>query len=111
MHHRGGRAPNEYESAIQAIGSILAPYDTDNQIPVWGFGGKVNNRVRHCFPLTFNEQQTHVQGVAGLLNAYRQSFRNVLLSGPTYFSEILTTLSRLQEVFRLRKRNKIIMCS
>jgi hypothetical protein len=49
---------NQYEQAIQAVGAILEPYDTDKMFPVYGFGGiprfmgEVN--VNHCFPLNGN---------------------------------------------------------
>jgi hypothetical protein len=38
LHHRDGHRDNEYLSAIRAVGTILAPYDTDQLIPAYGFG-------------------------------------------------------------------------
>ena len=47
------------------MGSVLAPYDSDNQFPVFGFGAKFrhNGEVSHCFPLNFNPQRPEVYGV------------------------------------------------
>lgn len=93
LHYRGGDAPNEYLQAIRSVGSVLSAYDSDNMFPVWGFGAKINGRVSHCFPLTFDQNNIEVQGVEGIVNVYNNSFRhgNLLLSGPTYFSEIIQT--------------------
>jgi len=35
--YRHSSTPNQYQQAIQAIGNILAPYDSDQHFPVWGF--------------------------------------------------------------------------
>ncbi len=56
---------NEYMQAIRSVGSILAPYDSDQLIPVFGFGARLppNGEVSHCFPLNFNPQGPDVFGV------------------------------------------------
>jgi len=95
LHYRGGGVMNAYQQAIGTIGDIVLQYDSDKNVPVWGFGGKVNGRVDHCFPLTFNPNQIEVHGVQGILGAYNNAFNHVLLSGPTYFSEILRTVTSI----------------
>ena len=37
LHYIGENGMNQYEQAIRAVGNVLAPYDSDNQYPVWGF--------------------------------------------------------------------------
>lgn len=87
---------NQYSAAIRAVGAVLEPYDSDNMIPCWGFGGKNRNgQVRHCFPLNGNENDPEVQGMAGVLTAYRQALNQYKLSGPTLFSEIIGTSAML----------------
>ena len=55
---------NEYVHAIKSVGSVLAPYDTDQLIPVYGFGARMpDGQVSHCFPLNFNYQRPDVFGV------------------------------------------------
>ena len=56
---------NEYVRAIRSVGSVLAPYDSDQLIPVFGFGARVppNGEVSHCFPLNFNPHKPDVFGV------------------------------------------------
>ena len=51
--------------AIGSVGSVLAPYDTDQMYPCFGFGAKVppHYQVSHCFALNGNEQSPEVVGV------------------------------------------------
>jgi len=80
---------NDYEKAIFAVGSILAKYDSDQRFPVWGFGAKYNNLVRHCFQCG---SEVEVEGVQGIMDAYRGVFRTPLtMSYPTKFTEVVQT--------------------
>ncbi|KAH0785411.1 Copine family protein [Histomonas meleagridis] len=80
---------NQYEQCIYSVGSVLCPYDSDQQFPVYGFGGKLNGIINHCFPLTFDPNNPNVSGLNGILSAYRQSLTCVQLSGPTLFSPVI----------------------
>ncbi|MES1915803.1 MAG: hypothetical protein MHM6MM_007702 [Cercozoa sp. M6MM] len=95
LHYLQGFAqgmPTQYEQAIRAIGDILAPYDSDQQFPLFGFGARLpNGEVSHCFALTGNEAQPEVHGVDGMLAAYRSAFQWATLSGPTLFTQIVQT--------------------
>jgi len=88
LHHIDPRGiPNQYQSAIGCIGSILQEYDSDKKFPIWGFGARINGVVNHCFPIGSTPE---VQGVGGLLEAYRNVFaKGITMSGPTLFSQIL----------------------
>lgn len=68
-------APNEYESAIAAVGSILANYDGDKLFPTYGYGGVPNwqGQLSHCFALTGNESAPAVMGLDGIINIYKQA--------------------------------------
>ena len=80
---------NDYEKAIFAVGSILAKYDSDQRMPVWGFGAKYNGIVRHCFQCG---QDVEVEGVQGIMDAYRGVFRTPLtMSYPTKLNEVIET--------------------
>eukprot|EP00118_Oscarella_pearsei_P008025 m.40387 g.40387 ORF g.40387 m.40387 type:complete len:193 (+) comp32962_c0_seq2:941-1519(+) len=93
LHYNTPYQMNEYVEAIQSVGSVLAPYDSDQLFPIWGFGAKIppTYAVSHCFPLTGNPERPEVQGVQGMIDAYRYSLANVRLYGPTIFSQILST--------------------
>ena len=53
LHYIKSSEPTQYEKAIRACGNILAPYDDDQLIPVYGFGGIPPGKllVEHVFPL------------------------------------------------------------
>ena len=88
LHYLDPRGiPNQYQSAMGCIGSILQDYDTDKKFPIWGFGARINGTVNHCFPIGDTPE---VQGVGGLLEAYRNVFaKGITMSGPTLFSQVL----------------------
>jgi hypothetical protein len=87
--HFLSQQPNQYETCIWSVGSVLCPYDTDQQFPVYGFGGKVGGIVNHCFPLTFNPANPNVIGLQGIIGAYKNSLMQVQLSGPTLFAPVI----------------------
>uniref|UniRef100_A0A6A7G4L2 Copine-3-like isoform X2 n=2 Tax=Hirondellea gigas TaxID=1518452 RepID=A0A6A7G4L2_9CRUS len=93
LHYMNSQSPNEYIRAMSAIGTVLAPYDTDQQFPVWGFGAKIGSQTSHCFSLTFDERNPEVRGIPGIIDVYQRSFQKVALSGPTLFQHILQTAS------------------
>jgi hypothetical protein len=84
--HRDGQL-NDYEKALTAVGSIIAKYDSDQKFPVVGFGAKYNGIISHCFQLG---RTPEASGIAGVLEAYRGTFRTGLtMSGPTVFDECI----------------------
>lgn len=56
---------NSYVTAIKSVGSVLAPYDSDQMITVYGFGARVppTGEISHCFPLTLDQRRPQVHGV------------------------------------------------
>eukprot|EP01083_Nonionella_stella_P018176 50772_1 len=91
LHFINLESPNEYIRAISSIGNVVAPYDSDQRYPVWGFGAKIGSQTSHCFSVTFDENNPEVGGVDGIVNAYKASFAKLQLSGPTYFHQIIQT--------------------
>jgi hypothetical protein len=82
---------NDYEKAIFAVGQVLAQFDSDKRYPVWGFGAKWGNHVRHCFQCG---KQVEVHGVKGIIDCYRGVFKTPLtMSYPTVFTEVIRTAS------------------
>ena len=88
--------PNQYQSALTNIGSILENYDTDKKIPAFGFGGiplysqilVQSKQASHCFHLN-GQENPEVNGMQGLVEAYNFSLGNVKLYGPTHFQPCL----------------------
>ncbi|KAI8603400.1 Copine-domain-containing protein [Dissophora ornata] len=89
LHYRNSSGENDYTRAIRSVGSILEKYDTDKKFPVYGFGGKVNGQVSHCFALNGNPQYPEVDGVDGILGAYWHALQFAQLYGPTNFSPVI----------------------
>lgn len=101
FHPPASREWNDYEKAIFAVGSILAKYDSDQRFPVWGFGAKYNNVVRHCFQCG---TEVEVEGVQGIMDAYRGVFRTPLtMSYPTKFTEVISTAASYAQHEQVRR--------
>ena len=85
------RGNNQYLMAIDSVGRVLEPYDSDRSFPVFGFGGinPLSGQTSHCFPINGKPDNPEVFGVDGIIEAYKSSLRTVQLSGPTYFSPLL----------------------
>jgi len=84
---------NFYEKSILSCGKILSSYDSDNQYPVFGFGGipKGKYDTDHAFPLTFSSNPC-VFGIEGIINSYKNALTVCELSGPTFFAPLINRL-------------------
>lgn len=89
LHFMNPSGMNLYEQALFAVSDILLQYDSDKQVPLYGFGGKINGQTSHCFNMNFNPSDPRVFGIDGIMSAYRNSLRYVELSGPTLFAHVL----------------------
>ena len=71
LHYLGAQF-NQYETAIQACGNIVAYYDYDQKFPAFGFGAKFcgNPNVDHCYPLNGNPDDPEINGIDGILQTY-----------------------------------------
>ncbi|GKY90991.1 hypothetical protein MPSEU_000071900 [Mayamaea pseudoterrestris] len=80
-------ALNDYEETILAVGKAVEAYSRSKEYLVWGFGAKFHGAVRHLFQLGPKQR---VQGVDGILNAYRSVFASdFIMSGPTLLMEVM----------------------
>lgn len=96
------RKMNPYESALQAVGNILKPYDTMGLFAGFGFGAKfhgTNMPPSHLFPLNGNDQHPYVSSVDELLEVYRQKLKQVVLSGPTNFAPCIGHCHNIAQQF------------
>ena len=100
---------NEYLNAIKSVGNILQYYDSDKQIPTLGFGATVppsTNRASHCFALNGNIFDPEVDGLDGVMEAYKNSLKNVNLYGPTNFAPIIELINDMAEGERVDQLNQ-----
>ena len=112
LHYLGTNG-NSYEVAISSCGNIVAYYDYDQLFPAFGFGGKFcgDNNVSHCFPLNMNPNNPDIQGIDGILQAYRNILNQTKLYGPTYFHYIIDQVISVvkQDVIAENKMNYNIL--
>ena len=100
---------NEYLNAIRSVGNILQYYDSDKQIPVLGFGATVppsTNRASHCFALNGDIFNPEVDGLEGVIAAYKNALTGVNLYGPTNFSPIIEMFNDMAEAENVSQMNQ-----
>ena len=91
LHYIGDN--NCYETAIESVGMIVEPYDSDQNFPVFGFGGIPRhlgiNSVNHCFAINGNPMSPDINGIMSILSTYRETLPQIGLGGPTLFAPLL----------------------
>ncbi|KAK7873916.1 hypothetical protein R5R35_012930 [Gryllus longicercus] len=93
---------NKYEQAISAVGSIIQDYDSDKMFPVLGFGARLppDGRVSHEFFVNMDSTNPYVQGIEGVLMAYRNCLTQIQLYGPTNFAPVINHVARFAQTYR-----------
>lgn len=79
---------NDYQEVIQEVGTAVVQLssDTPTECNIWGFGAKFGNEVKHIFQCG----TPVVEGVDGLLEAYRGMFEHeLIMSFPTVFDSVI----------------------
>lgn len=100
---------NEYQRTTHSVCDILLNYDWDQQVPVYGFGGKprfpnlTSTQTLHCFPCTGDPNQAHVSGLKGIMGAYSNALKNVTLASPTLFAPLIR---ETMKVAQFNKQNE-----
>ena len=98
LHYLNPNGMNQYQAALSAVGSILEMYDSDKQIPVYGYGARCPalniHTTSHCFPLTGDPSQPFVEGVQGMFNVYQSVLPSIVMSGPTNFCPVIQQASQ-----------------
>ena len=92
LHFYDTTEPNEYVSAMRSVGEILECYDSDKKYPVYGFGARLPptfTQTSHCFALNGDYLDPEVEGVEGMVSAYRSALNACKLHGPTHLKEVV----------------------
>ena len=92
LHYVSPSAQSPYQQAMGAVAAVLAPFDHDQKIQLYGFGAspKKGAGVSHCFPLNGNLSDPSCDGVDGLNKQYLESVKTVDFSGPTNAAPVIT---------------------
>jgi len=91
------RLENPYTMAIRSVGDIVQDYDYDRRFLGLGFGGTVNGRVSHCFPLNGKSRDPYCQGIDGVINAYYDSLAHVPPADPTCYAPVIDYVRAMAE--------------
>ncbi len=110
LHYQSAMKKNQYQIAIQTIGSVLQEYDHDKRFPTYGYGGEIGGYVNHCFPLTFDPANPECNGIPGVLAAYSNSFKYVNLAGPTNFAPLLLQTLDIVRGVHVSQANQKYFC-
>ncbi|CAG5116881.1 unnamed protein product, partial [Candidula unifasciata] len=99
LHFMNPYQPNQYATAIQAVGEIIQDYDSDKMFPVLGFGARIDGSgaALHEFAVNFNPSNPYCQGVGGILQAYHAALPRVQLYGPTNFAPVINHVRRFAQ--------------
>lgn len=104
---------NEYLQAISAVGNILQYYDSDKEIPAFGYGAKITNKkiLSDCFALNGDIFDPECDGLEGVVDAYKNAVKSVSLSGPTNFAPIFKYVCDMAEAEEVSQVNqKYFIC-
>ncbi|CAI8037853.1 Copine-1 [Geodia barretti] len=97
LHYIDPHKPNEYTTALIAVGEVCQDYDSDKLFPSLGFGAKIGGQVSHEFALNGNPQNPFCAGIPGVVQAYHTALQSVELWGPTNFAPIINHVARFAE--------------
>eukprot|EP01040_Poterioochromonas_malhamensis_P007714 gene7715-8332_t len=107
--HPIGEQYNQYEQAILSVGQVLEPYDHDKEYTVYGFGARIKDSAgefgataEHCFAIVPGGG-AQVHGVDGILKAYKESVTNVIFSGPTLFTPVISATAAIADSLKCRQ--------
>lgn len=90
---QGMANPNQYVRALIGVGEILLQYDTDKQVPFFGYGASINGRTEHFFHIN-QQPNPYVAGVRGMIDTYYGFVPHAMLSGPTNFAPTILSATK-----------------
>ena len=84
---------NQYLSAIREVSRILLNFDSDQQVPLFGFGAVIpqfSKDVSHWFAMNGDIFNPEVYSIQGIIDWYKTALKNLKFSGPTYFAPLIS---------------------
>ncbi|CAG9532621.1 unnamed protein product [Cercopithifilaria johnstoni] len=91
LHYIHPHKFNPYMTALNAVTSVIGKYNRHGRIAALGFGAQTppDYKVSHLFFLNGDAKDPHVNGIDGVLNAYRSALLSVRPYAPTDYSEVI----------------------
>ncbi len=93
---------NQYIRAIHSVGGILQMYDSDKNIPVYGFGGVIpalGPHASHLFALNGNIFAPEVYTIDNVEKLYMQNLHRLSLNGPTNFAPTIKHIADMAQFY------------
>ena len=81
--------------SIRGLGSILERYDSERNYAAYGYAGTLpqSSSQSHCFALNGDIYNPEVQGIEGIVAAYKRAVKTVDLGYETMFSQFLNRVN------------------
>ena len=78
---------------MRGVGGLLAQYDHNGKIPLYGFGCQYQSLPyepkTHCFAMNGDIFDPEVHGIENCIEHYKNTLPNIRLFGPTNFEDVL----------------------
>ena len=97
LHNISNNNINDYEKVIISCGNIISYYNYEQLYHVFGFGAKLknNNKISHCFPINFNEENPNIYTIDNVIKLYHNCLNEIEFSEPTFFSPIINKVNEI----------------
>lgn len=101
-HFRSGDSGmNDYEWCMGVLAESLRKYNSEPQIPLWGFGAQFNGTPYHIFQCGSSSVNN---GSRELLNAYKSTFHTAMEFGyETRYNEVIQAAAHHSKKCLVRK--------
>nr|CDJ90410.1 Copine domain containing protein [Haemonchus contortus] len=105
LHFIHPHAPSPYVNAMLRLTPLFLGYMAHPRIGALGFGARVQPHfeLSQCFALSGCHNDPHVDGLKGLLEAYRSAMMAVQPFAPTDFSEVIYHVSKFAKAETRRR--------
>ncbi|KAK6041855.1 Copine [Cooperia oncophora] len=105
LHFIHPHAASPYVAAMLRLTPLFLGYMAHSRIGALGFGARTEPRfeLSQCFSLSGNPNDPQVDGIKGLLEAYRSAMMAVQPFAPTDFSEVIYHVSKFAKAESRRR--------
>ncbi|XP_045196055.2 nicotinic receptor-associated protein 1-like isoform X4 [Mercenaria mercenaria] len=91
LHDISSDKGNQYTDVIESLGTLILNCNREQKLALFGFGARVDNsnKVSHCFPLSNDWDNVHVNGIFSAINLYKNAVKKIRFAGPSKLKPML----------------------
>jgi hypothetical protein len=99
----GGGKGNLYLECIKALYEVLANYNSQGIISLYGYGAvplfptQTENQTNHCFAMSGDVDKQQCSNLADIIECYKKCVQSVKFSGPTRLAPLLSNTLKVCE--------------